>query len=121
MRKRGHYHGKISGEYDEATRKAVVAFQTSHRIPARGSITKRTWAVMMAPGSTPLLKYGSASHAVRRLQRALNAVDGAGLAVSGSFEWTTTVAVRTYQRDHQLPATGVVLDEAWALLQAGVL
>ena len=56
------------------------------------------------------MKYGSASVAVRRLQRALNAADAAGLTVTGVFEGRTTAAVKSYQRGHGLAQTGVVTD-----------
>ena len=65
------------------------------------------------------MKYGSSTQAVRRLQRALNAADGAALETTGVFENTTTAAVMRYQRDHGLPATGVVTDDVWNLLRAG--
>ena len=121
LRKRHHYSGQITGQYDEATRRAVVDFQVAHQIPARGAMTRRTWSALMSAGGTPLLKYGAGSNAVRRLQRALNAVDAAGLPISGVFDWPTTAAVKRYQRDHGLADTGVVLDQTWGLLQAGVL
>jgi peptidoglycan hydrolase-like protein with peptidoglycan-binding domain len=65
------------------------------------------------------MKYGSASQAVRRLQRALNAADHAGLEVTGVFESATTAAVQRYQSDHKIAATGVVLEDTWQLLAAG--
>ncbi len=74
---------------------------------------------MLSQGTTPLLKYGAASDAVRRLQRALNAADGAGLAVTGVFEARTTAAVKRYQKDHALPQTGVVTPAVWTRLLAG--
>ena len=57
--------------------------------------------------------------AVRRLQRALNAADSAGLQVTGVFEGKTTAAVQRYQADHRIAATGVVLENLWKLLAAG--
>ncbi len=67
--------------------------------------------------STPLLKFGAASSAVRRLQRGLNAADAAGLPVTGVFEAGTTAAVKRYQRDHGLAQTGVVTTALWSKLQ----
>jgi peptidoglycan hydrolase-like protein with peptidoglycan-binding domain len=54
------------------------------------------------------------------VQRSLNAADRAGLAVTGVFDAPTTAAVRTYQRDHALPQTGVVTTALWGKLQAGL-
>jgi peptidoglycan hydrolase-like protein with peptidoglycan-binding domain len=66
-----------------------------------------------------LVKYGAASLAVRRLQRALNAADAAGLPITGVFAGQTNAAVKRYQSDHGLPATGVVTTAMWNLLFAG--
>ena len=82
-------------------------------------VNRRVWTALLARGRQPLMKYGSASHAVRRLQRALNAADQAGLKVTGVFEARTTAAVKRYQADHNVASTGVVLENAWNLLAAG--
>ena len=85
----------------------------------KNPLPPKMWTALLSQGKSPLMKFGAGSHAVRRLQRALNAADGAALAVTGVFEARTTEAVKTYQRDHGLPATGVVLEDMWALLKAG--
>ena len=76
----------------------------------RGSMSKRVWTSILARGKHPLMKYGATGHTVRRLQRSLNAADRAGLAVTGVFEASTTAAVKRYQADNGLRATGVVED-----------
>jgi peptidoglycan hydrolase-like protein with peptidoglycan-binding domain len=82
-------------------------------------MSKATWTSILARGHHPLMKYGAANHAVRRLQRSLNAADQADLAVSGVFEGTTTAAVREYQADHGMARTGVVTDALWSMLRSG--
>ena len=72
---------------------------------------------MVGPAS--LLKYGAASEMVRRLQRSLNAADGAKLTVDGTFEGATTAAVASYQRRVGLSASGVVTPTTWRRLQRG--
>lgn len=116
---KGHYDGAITGVYDEATIAAVRSYRAQAGMPVRDPLTPSVWTAILSEGRGPLMKFGAGSHAVRRLQRALNAADGAGLAVTGVFEARTTEAVKTYQRDHGLPVTGVVLEQMWALLQAG--
>jgi peptidoglycan hydrolase-like protein with peptidoglycan-binding domain len=113
------YSGAISGTYDEATAAAVRAYRARIGLPQTNPVNRRVWTALLAQGRQPLMKYGSASHAVRRLQRALNAADRAGLAVTGVFEATTTAAVKRYQADHRIAATGVVLEDTWQLLAAG--
>jgi len=66
-----------------------------------------------------LVKVGSANHAVRRLQRALNAALAAQLPITGVFDAATTSAVRDYQRERAMYRTGVVAIDTWAELQSG--
>jgi peptidoglycan hydrolase-like protein with peptidoglycan-binding domain len=119
LRQKKKYAGEITGTYDAATAAATSAYRTKIGLPARGSMSKAVWTSILARGSHPLMKYGATGHAVRRLQRALNAADRAGLAVSGVYEATTTAAVRRYQADNRLPNTGVVTDAMWAELRKG--
>ena len=88
-------------------------------LPQVNPVNRKVWTALLSRGKQPLMKYGSASQAVRRLQRALNAADRAELSVTGVFEATTTAAVKRYQADHKVAATGVVLEDTWQLLAAG--
>jgi peptidoglycan hydrolase-like protein with peptidoglycan-binding domain len=78
-----------------------------------------TWTALLADGRTPVLKYGSASNAVRRLQRALTATRHSRLPVTGVFAARTQRAVARYQHRHGVERTGVVNDGIWRLLQTG--
>ncbi len=69
---------------------------------------------------TTVLKFGSASPSVRRLQRALNAADHAALKVTGVYDRATTDAVKRYQRDHRRARTGVVAPVLWRKLHRGI-
>jgi len=108
-----------SGEYTSATVQAVTVFQRSHGLRPTGVTDRPTWVALLSQGSRPLLKYGSGSDAVRRLQRALGATQGAAISVTGVFEENTRQAVQRYQRTHGLPATGVVTTDLWRVLQTG--
>ena len=119
LRKRGSYSGELSGTYDQAMSQAVAAFQQELSLPTRGVLNRRTWVALLVEGPAPIVKYGSAKHAVRRLQRGLNAATGAGLDVTGVFEGDTTRAVQAYQASVDLPRTGVVAENTWAALQTG--
>jgi hypothetical protein len=114
------YAGKVDGVYGTALATAVRRYRTAHGLPAAGTIGPRVWVSLLSQGTTPVLKVGSASDAVRRVQRSLNAADRAGLAVTGVFDAPTTAAVRTYQRDHALSQTGVVTSALWSKLRAGL-
>jgi peptidoglycan hydrolase-like protein with peptidoglycan-binding domain len=117
---RGLYHATIDGRYDAGVGEAVKQWRARRGLAQRTTMSHGSWMVMLSQGAAPLMKYGAASTAVRRLQRTLNAADGAGLAVTGIFEGTTTKAVKAYQRAHSLSATGVVTTATWQLLQRGV-
>ncbi len=119
LRQKRKYDGQITGVYDRSTAKATKAFRTKVGLPARGVMSKGVWTALLARGRHPLMKYGAAGHAVRRLQRSLNAADRAGLGVTGVFEATTTAAVKKYQSDNRLPVTGVVTDQTWTELRKG--
>jgi peptidoglycan hydrolase-like protein with peptidoglycan-binding domain len=56
------------------------------------------WTALLAQGSEPVLKYGSARQAVRRVQRSLNAAVDAKLPVTGVYDGSTAAAARRYQR-----------------------
>jgi hypothetical protein len=109
----------MSSRYYSSTARDVTALQRSSGLRATGVVDRRTWVVLLSAGSRPLLKYGSAGDAVRRLQRALVAGGSVGVSVTGVFEEHTRAAVGRYQRAHDLPATGVVTPDVWRLLQAG--
>ena len=113
------YTGTIDGVYDAELGAAARRYRAAHGLPAGRTVGPRVWVAMLAQGTAPLLKYGAASDAVRRVQRSLNAADGARLAVTGVFEGTTTAAVRRYQKDHGLSQTGVVTSTLWTKLLAG--
>lgn len=119
LREKGRYDGELTGVFNSALADAVRGYRTAHGLPARASLSRTVWTILLSEGSSPLMKYGAASGAVRRLQRALNAADSAGLAVTGVFERATTAAVKAYQADHGLVRSGVVLSSMWRLLHSG--
>jgi peptidoglycan hydrolase-like protein with peptidoglycan-binding domain len=120
LRQQGFYDGRIHQRFNAATQRAVRRFQSGHDLPVNGSLTKRTWTALTAwGGRTPLVKFGSAGHPVRRLQRSLNAAVGARLDITGVFTGPTRRAVRDYQRERGLHRTGVVTDDVWDDLRAG--
>lgn len=114
------YAGPVDGVFGDRLAAAVQSYRVSRGLPAATTATGATWVALLSYGSArPVLKTGSASGAVRRVQRALNAADAAGLAVTGVFDARTTAAVRRYQGDHGLWRTGVVETATWRKLLAG--
>jgi hypothetical protein len=119
LRSKGIYTGSVDGVYDAALGAAVRRYRSAVRLAAGTSTTQSTWVALLSRGDTPVLKYGSASSAVRRLQRSLNAADAAGLTVTGVFTSSTGAAVRRYQGAHGLSRTGVANASVWKRLVAG--
>ena len=119
LRKKGFYQGELRFPFTPKTERAVRDYQTARGLPVNGSLTSRTWTALLVEGATPLVKIGSAKHAVRRVQRGLNAAIGARLTVTGVFDATTTQAVRAFQKDRGMYRTGVVAADTWAVLQEG--
>lgn len=120
LRKRDVYDGKVDGQYDKATKRAVTRFQRRHdALPTNGVLASRTWTSLLAQGGRPLVKYGSGGDAVRRLQRSLNAAVGANLEVDGVFAAAELRAVRHYQRETGRARTGVVTGALWEQLGNG--
>lgn len=113
------YRGRVDGRYDRATYRAVRAFQNRADLRVTGRVSKSTWTALLPSGSSPVLKRGSASNAVRRVQRALNAALKQRVAVTGVFGSRTTSAVLRYQRNRGLPRTGVVASGTWRDLENG--
>ncbi|HET7688763.1 MAG TPA: glycoside hydrolase domain-containing protein [Nocardioidaceae bacterium] len=115
------YTGPISGAYDARTGAATSAYRTRLGLPAGTAFDRVVWTARLAAGRTPLMKYGAYGPGVRRLQRALNAAVGAQLPITGTFASATTAAVKKYQDRFDLPMTGVVTEQLWALLQHRVV
>lgn len=121
LRQRGLYDGSLVERYTRATVRAVRQFQDHRGIEATGKLTGRTWTALLAAGSQPLAKRGSAADRVRFLQRALRPALSGDLATTGVFTAATEVAVKRYQREIGHPVTGVVTRPTWRALQDGRL
>lgn len=116
----GYYDGPIDGDFDADMVEVVRAFRIEHDLGPWKNMNRRAWMVLTTKGPTPLLKYGAARDAVRRVQRALNAASKKSrLHITGVFEGKTTEAVKAYQSRNGLPVTGVVTDEVWDQLRRG--
>ena len=117
---KNRYAGKVDGVYDAGLGAAVKKFRTSRGLSAGTATTQSTWVALLSHGGDKVLKLGSASPAVRRLQRALNAADHAHLKVSGIYNRATVSAVKRYQRDHHRARTGVVAPVLWRKFHSGI-
>ena len=95
-RSKACYAGKINGSYDAATiagRQRVAA--SGFGATSSATWSDDNWVTLLAGRRPPVLKFGSAGSAVRRLQRALNAALGQPrVAITGVFGPATKRALR---------------------------
>jgi peptidoglycan hydrolase-like protein with peptidoglycan-binding domain len=111
--------GTVDGVYDTETGAAVRRYRVSRGLGSSTTMSLATWVALLAQGAVVLQKYGAAGPPVRRLQRALNAADAAGLSITGVFEGRTAAAVRAYQGGHGMKRTGVAGSGVWRRLVSG--
>ncbi|WP_137294238.1 glycoside hydrolase domain-containing protein [Nocardioides dongxiaopingii] len=117
----GYYRGAVDGRYSPAVLDSVRRWKADRAQPASDHWFPRDWMTLLSWGNAPILKIGSASGYVRRVQRALNSANiGTKLAVSGTFDGATAEAVKTYQRRVGITASGIADTPTWTRLRAGV-
>ena len=109
LQEQGVYTGKITGAYNTATIAAVNAWQTQRGVKVRPKWTPKNWMSLLSAGDQPVVKYGSAGPAVRRLQRTLNAAGATTkpLMATGVFDAATTTALKTWQKRARVEISGV--------------
>jgi peptidoglycan hydrolase-like protein with peptidoglycan-binding domain len=129
----------VTGEFDQATKDAVEAFQLMQGLPVDGIVGRNTWNEMYntyksvvatipqsdysAPFPGRFLKIGSTGDDVRQLQTYLTLIsqnDPAipAVTVDGSFGPQTEAAVRAFQEQHGLNTNGIVGPITWNAIAA---
>ena len=110
LRGLGFYGGAADGKFGKSTKAAVCAFQAAVGEKKTGKVNNALWDRIFAdsaPTSTlATLAEGWQGPAVKVLQQALTDLKLYAGAVDGAFKADTTVAVKLYQRNFNLPVTG---------------
>lgn len=101
------------GKLGPATNRAIRTFQSAHRLAATGSASSATMASLMGGAAARVTGRASNASAARAAQTLLGTV-----TVDGKFGPASTAAVRTFQRAHSLPSTGIVDHLTWSHLFA---
>ncbi|WP_419993712.1 penicillin-insensitive murein endopeptidase [Streptomyces boninensis] len=96
------------GVFGSSTTTAVKEFQQASSIGVDGIVGPNTWGKL-----TPQIKEGATGPAVKAVQSQLNAKRNAGLTVDGTFNATTTAAVKSYQSHAGIGADGIVGPTTW--------
>ncbi|QBR93253.1 glycoside hydrolase domain-containing protein [Nocardioides euryhalodurans] len=120
LKEAGAYRGRLHGDYNPRTRAAAGRWQADHGFATSTTWTRRHWMGLIAAGSRPVLKVGSASDDVRRLQRAINAATvGRGVRVTGRFTTPTRNALKAWQGRVGHTANGIAIARTWTALRRG--
>lgn len=113
----------ITSDFDEVTRRAVVAFKKKHDLPGhRGVVNEVTWTTLVSLTREPtqnelnnvykpgraILKKGSKSPKVRHLEARLAQRKHFRGRVGPTYDRATVRAVRAFQRTARIPVTGKV-------------
>jgi hypothetical protein len=121
LKEKNLYAGEVTGVYDGPTVAAAIAWMTGRGFAVQQRFAPRHWVALLSEGAKPVLKVGSAGPDVRRLQRALSAADRtAKVTATGVFDLATDAALRAWQDQVGLPATGVAAPSSWRKLWQGV-
>jgi RNA-binding protein YhbY len=123
LKEQQYYSGRVDGKYGPALVASVRRWKAERKQPGDDRWFRKDWTALLATGSRPILKLGSAgiyAPWVRRVQRALNAAEiGVKVNVDGTFDATVTSAVKRYQKRTGLTQSGVVDGATWTKLQTG--
>jgi len=101
----GYYEGDITGIYDEATTAAVEALQRDLGLPATGEYDEATDAALRQRLGDRLDTF---TGAVSDLQEALTELGYYSGPIDGRYSAATVAAVKAFQKDLGVPATGVI-------------
>lgn len=121
LHEQGLYNGKINGIYNTRTQAAAQEWQSQKGFRVSTTWNKSNWMSLLVAGDRPIVKFGSVGPAVRRVQRALNAITDRKVPIraTGIFDNQTTAALKAYQHALGLDQNGVVAAPTWNALAAG--
>lgn len=121
LTERGGYTAKVNAKFGRPLVAAIKAWRASHGFSATSSTWNRhLWLSLFAAGQRPVLKVGSASSAVRDVQRALVAAQPSlQLPITGVYDAATRAAVAAYQKAHGIKHRGIVATTTWSAFAAG--
>jgi peptidoglycan hydrolase-like protein with peptidoglycan-binding domain len=120
-----YYKGSINSKYDDATMKAVKAFQTNNGLTSDGLAGPKTYTVLFGnaprnaeqtpPPSYATLKLNATGAAVTKLQTRLKEL-GYKATVTGTYSTETREAVADFQNRNGLVSDGVAGSQTQLLL-----
>ena len=127
LRELGYYGGTRDGVFGDATRVAVMAFQTANGLAPTGE-ADRAMLLLLHEGQTlpwedfiagKVCKRGDSGVGVRSLQRRLKRMGYYNGECTDAFGESTQRAVERFQEQNGLEATGAADEETCRLLYSG--
>ena len=115
-----YYNGPLSGEFGQLTRNAVQRVQTAYGLEVTGIADEETQIIIYGECYREL-KYEMSGRDVETLQQALAAYGYYSDRVSGNYLKNTRSAVRSFQQDNGLEATGIADVRTQELLYSGTV
>lgn len=111
----GYYTGRISGNYLDGTRLAVLRFQEDLGLETSGMVDGETEALLFSL-EYRMLATGDSGDDVKRIQERLIALEYYNGKVSGDYLEGTTYGVKLFQEKNGLEATGTADIETQRIL-----
>jgi peptidoglycan hydrolase-like protein with peptidoglycan-binding domain/GH25 family lysozyme M1 (1,4-beta-N-acetylmuramidase) len=118
------YATTVDGYWGPVTDGKVRAFQTASRLQVDGviNVPGQTWNALGDKPAHPTVRPGCRGNYVAVLQRALNALASAGLAVDGDYSTAmsspTGVAISSWQQFFKLEVDGVCGQQTWSVVDS---
>ena len=113
-----YYFGPFDGNFTNAVKNAVIAYQHRVFLIEDGIVGSMTWQALYsgAPVNMPILMNGSSGNAVKIVQKVLKSNGYYLGTIDGLFGPMTRVAVIQFQTAKVLPADGIVGARTWHAL-----
>ena len=102
----GYYSGKISGNFLEGTRAGLRRLQKDYGLEKTGELDSATYDLLLT-AEYRVLKNGDDGEAVTRLQERLIELGYLNTKATGKFRSATEGAVKAFQRQQGIEATGI--------------
>lgn len=119
------FPGSITGSFDTTTENAVKTFQRENNLTPTGIVTIEVWTYLLEQtssetpqaGSFPILRLGDTGEDVKVLQQQLKTTLYYDSEITGEYDAETESAVRTFQLNNQILASGIATNPTWYSLE----
>ncbi len=126
LKRLGYYNAVITGSFGRSVEEGVMAFQKQVGLDPTGIVTRQTWDALneytepqIAPISLlPTLSLGSTGNYVSDLKTKLKALLYYTGPINDTFDLETQNAVKRFQYNNDITASGVVNDTTWNVLNS---